>query len=281
MGDFVPSARIIADSISAAGHRLTTVEVKLHRYVLAEINTHRQFSRSSASSRAIPVRKTLERILDEPAVPLVWATEQKGMRGGPPLDPMAALEARTLWLAARDTAIAHAHALTTLGVHKSITNRLLEPFMSHAVIISATDWSNFFDQRCTPSDNRDALAQAELVAAADAIRTAMDNSTPREIPLGGWHTPYVDDWEIAALPRDVIRHISVARCARVSYLNHAGKRSTKDDLALYEKLINAQPPHASPLEHVATPAAADEPTQGNFTGWLQLRHQLLAERKPA
>ena len=52
------SAEIIADTYCEfTDERVTTMEVTMHRFVLAEFNTHRVFSRNSASSRAIPVRK--------------------------------------------------------------------------------------------------------------------------------------------------------------------------------------------------------------------------------
>jgi len=138
-----PSARVIADSISPTGHRLTTIEVTLHRFVLAELTTHRAFSRNSASSRAIPVSRTMVTLAEHPAIPLRWASEQKGMQGGPDLPDGTAAKAELLWLSARDDAVNTAHRLLDLGVHKSVVNRLLEPFMWTTVIVSATDWDGF------------------------------------------------------------------------------------------------------------------------------------------
>ena len=50
-------AVIAADSINVKGKRITTFIVTMPRIVLAELNTHRVFSRNSASSRAIPFTK--------------------------------------------------------------------------------------------------------------------------------------------------------------------------------------------------------------------------------
>ena len=44
------SAKILADSLNPCGVRLTTFEITFPRIVLAEFNTHRVFSRNSASS---------------------------------------------------------------------------------------------------------------------------------------------------------------------------------------------------------------------------------------
>jgi thymidylate synthase ThyX len=251
----------------------------MHRFVLAEFNTHRAFSRNSASSRAIPVAKQIERVRMDPALPVVWPVERSGMQGGDQLPDAIEGEARGHWMLARDEAVARAEAMVALGVHKSVTNRLLEPFMWHTAIVSATEWDNFWTQRCSP------LAQPEMRVAAEAMKVAYDESVPQEINFGGWHMPYtgVDEEERFQIEREIImpreaREISVARCARVSYLTQDGRRDVAEDLKLYDRLVSASPPHASPLEHVATPVHASEaPPRGNFQGWRQLRHLVLAE----
>ena len=165
-------------------------------------------------------------------------------------------------------------------LHKSLLNRLLEPFMWHTVIATATEdgWDNFFAQRATLFSP---LAQPEIAVAADLILDLMRNSIPTEIGYYGWHTPYVALDEVEGLdlgdPIEVMKKVSVARSARVSYLTHDGVRDIREDLNLYERLVSAQPPHWSPLEHVATPCQIHEmwkPIPGNFTGWKQLRHLL-------
>lgn len=264
----VPNATVIADSVSPAGVRLTTIEVTLHRFVLAELNTHRVFSRNSASSRAIPVRKQLARVLEDPALPVEFGQNQRGMQAGDALagdDERAALEA---WLQARDQAVEAVEQLQELGVHKQVTNRLLEPFMWHTVIVTATEWDGFWEQRCSP------LAQPEIMVAAEAMREAFDTSTPAEVARGGWHTPYLRD-EDGDLDDETARQVSAARCARVSYLTHDGRRDIDKDIELYERLVSARPPHWSPLEHVATPAEPDEAPLGNFRAWRQLRHSVV------
>lgn len=264
-----PSATVVADSVSPAGVRLTTVEVTLHRFVLAELNTHRVFSRNSASSRAIPVRKQLARVLDDPAVPVEFGANQRGMQAGAPLTGDDHDAALATWLEARDHAVAAVERLQELGVHKQVTNRLLEPFMWHTVIVTATEWDGFWEQRCSP------LAQPEIRVAAEAMQAAYDASTPVPLAVGEWHTPYLRD-DDGDLDAETARHVSAARCARVSYLTHDGRRDIDKDLELYERLVTARPPHWSPLEHVATPAAAGETTLGNLRGWRQLRHEVVA-----
>ena len=297
-----PQAKILADSISPAGHRLTTLQVVMHRYVLAEFNTHRAFSRNSASSRAIPSRLHRERVATLPAKPSVFPSKQRGMQGGPVVTPEITRAAQGVWVRAAQDAVRSAKTLDDLGVHKSVTNRLLEPFLFQTVIVSATDWDGFWEQRCSE------LAQPEIKAAADLMYQAYTASTPDPLGADDWHTPLIDDQDLSAIgalaarmygmsvdQSDVerlTRHVSAARCARVSYLTHAGVRDVEDDLTLYNRLVHASPPHYSPLEHVATPCPTKidyDPNpargenvvlpvahghQGNFTGWDQLRGTL-------
>lgn len=274
-----PSAKIIADS-EWSGHRVTTIEVVMHRFVLAEFNTHRVFSRNSASSRAIPVTKQISQVTDQPAVPLVFPAEQKGMQGGEALGDQEQMQAVDVWLGARDAAVAHANKLVELGVHKSVVNRLLEPFMWHTVIVTSTEWENFFVQRCSP------LAQPEIRAAADAMREAFSASTPQPLEDGQFHMPYLDEETISEVTamehnvNDVLAKVSAARCARVSYLTHDGRRDYQEDLNLYERLVMARPPHWSPLEHVCRPPTGWERPRrvpGNLAPFVQLRHIVSGE----
>lgn len=263
------SAKVIADSIDPDfGVRLTTIEATMHRFVLAEFNTHRVFSRNSASSRAIPIDKQISRVLQTPAYPVEFGTNQPGMQAGPPLEGIALLTAKDMWFEAAKAAVNFARELQDLGVHKQVTNRLLEPFMWHTVIVSSTEWENFFHQRCSP------LAQPEIRCAAELIQEAYNSSTPKKLGAGEWHTPYILDDE-QEWSWEEKKRISAARCARVSYLTQNGERDPAEDLKLYERLVSADPPHASPLEHVATPFEFDAyraPQLGNFDHWLQLRH---------
>jgi thymidylate synthase ThyX len=301
-----PSAKVIADSISPEGVRLTTLQVTFHRFVLAEMNTHRVFSRNSASSRAIPLAKQLKRVVDDPTLPVVWAREQKGMQGGDEVEDTE--EAQRQWWKARRSARGAAEELGKLGVHKSIANRLLEPFMWHTAVITSTAFQNFFAQRCHEA------AQPEIRVAAEMMQAAYEESNPAEVGEGEWHLPYVGDDEEtldalagktdAPAPWDLAAKVSAARCARVSYLTQDGRRDPQEDLNLYDRLTVRQkdaiaahnPIHWSPLEHVATPWSANRqesplifetgeglntyrhvvetshlPRVGNLLGWRSLR----------
>ncbi len=255
------AARVLLDSISEAGIRLTTLEVTFPRFVLAEFNTHRQFSRNSASSRAVPTSKILQRVESDPVVPLEWGRNQKGMSASELLAAEEEELARHAWLEARDCAVAQARKLHELGVHKQIVNRLLEPFLWHTVIVTATEWENFFELRCSPN------AQPEIREAALRMREAMRGSAPSIVRSGEWHTPLIQPDELS-LDIELRKRVSVARCARVSYLTHEGQREIEKDLELFERLKRDR--HLSPFEHVATPAV-DNMFHANFRGWIQMR----------
>jgi thymidylate synthase ThyX len=258
------SARVLLDSVSPAGVRLTTLEVTFPRFVLSEFNTHRVLSKNSASSRAVPTAKLLERIENEPVLPLEWGRNKAGMSADEVLSPEEQEEANRIWLSARDAALAHARQLMSLRVHKQELNRILEPFLWHTVIVSGTEWKNFFTLRCAPT------AQPEIRAAAMRMRDAMAASSPRTVGYGEWHLPLVQDDE-RGLDLESRKKISAARCARVSYLTHEGKREIEKDLELCDRLVRDR--HLSPFEHVATPAP-DEEFHANVRGWLQMRREI-------
>jgi thymidylate synthase ThyX len=258
------SARVLLDSVAPNGVRLTTLEVTFPRFVLAEFNTHRQLSRNSASSRAVPTSKLIERLEADPVVPLEWGRNKAGMSASEALSEAEATAALAEWLRARDDAVRHAKALLDLKVHKQELNRILEPFLWHTVIVTSTEWQNFFDLRCAPN------AQPEIREAALRMREAIEASEPAVVTAGQWHTPLIQKDELT-LDVEMRKRISAARCARVSYLTHEGSRELAKDLELYERLRADR--HLSPFEHVATPAD-DEGFHANFRGWIQMRREV-------
>lgn len=227
--------------------------------------THRVFSRNAASSRAIPVSKQIQRVIDHPAMPNEFGKNQSGMQADGVIDNQD--EAKALWLEARDAAVEQAIKLNDMGIHKQVVNRILEPYVWMTVIISSTEWENFFKQRCSP------LAQPEIHALADLMREEYNNSQPELLDRGRYHTPYIQSDEV--FDQETAKAVSAARCARVSYLTHDGVRDVQKDIDLYNMLCSADPGHWSPLEHVARPAlSARSEVRGNFRGWAQLRHEI-------
>lgn len=316
-------ARVIADSVSEAGDRLTTFELTFPRMVLSEFNTHRLLSRNSASSRAIPVTKQINKLLTDPFVPAFESVRknQPGMQGTKNLTVEDYQEFVKIWKSGRSRAVLTAleiilgvdstrkalgagyeshhdlfldesnisaveDALQTyvrdmsaarksgeedsryLNIHKQTANRVLEPYMWHVVIASATEWENFWYLR----DHTD--ADPQIHAIASLAKKLYEESQPVALKQHEWHMPFVRKEEKLEAASDMGRWkgVSTGRCARVSYETHDGIRSLDADVKLYDRLVS-DPPHLSPAEHVARPGEAGV-WSGNFKGWFQHRKEI-------
>jgi Thymidylate synthase complementing protein len=263
-------AKIVAHSSHPGCPDLITVQARYPRFVHAEAKTHRliriddaeyeflqeislmdneDLSRNASSSRAIPISRMIQDVLDDPAMPVAWGSNQPGMQAGSEIEDIE--DAKAEWIAARDSAVKHADRLLRLGLHKQIVNRVLEPFGHISVVITATEWNNFFAQRCHPA------ADPTMRALANAMRDAIKESQPKPLELGQWHLPYGGTLVESA-----------ARCARVSYLRHDGSNPTyADDVRLAEFLREEN--HWSPFEHQAWPTPNDR--HANLNGWQSQR----------
>ncbi len=316
------SATVILDSVNGCpgrGERLTTLELTFPRFILPEFNTHRVFSRNSASSRAIPVVKQLKKVLESPFIPDEFGSNKPGMQASENLKGSKYDEARDVWLSGRDNAVYSALPLLLgraetakvikeadglrdpkvvkkvleavklyedtvkeasstgsehpyLNVHKQLANRLLEPFTWHTVVVTSTEWSNFWALR----DNDE--AQPEIHKIAHLAHKAYLDSSPNSLKEGEWHLPFVREDEIKHAKNypEIWKKVSAGRCARVSYETHAGIRDHKADIVLFERLVNSG--HMSPLEHIAEPmSASNAGWSGNFKGWRQWRKEFTFE----
>lgn len=273
-------AKVIEDSISDTGSRITTMQVKFQRFILPEFNTHRVFSRNFSSSRAIPTQKLIEQVRTNPATPIHWGKNQPGMQASQEMDEDSIIRAKEAWATAANQAAYIAERLASIGTHKQVVNRIIEPFMWVSGIVTSTEWDNWHELR-THED-----AQPEIHELALCTKRALAESTPKHLKPGQWHLPYLTSGEVDKFDIEMAKKISAARCCRVSYLKHDGNAPVVDeDLALFDRLASARPIHASPLEHQATPdivipgsrsqmARWSKPTyHGNFVGWIQHRKQ--------
>lgn len=258
------SAKVIADS-TAWDKRITTLQLRYPRFIHSEFMTHRAFSRNASSSRAIPVERLIKDVIDDPAMPIHYGKNQPGMQAreehdAPVVFRHDAVPPEAAWLRARDVAVDAARRFAKAGYHKQVANRLLEPFAHINVVVTATEWDNFFVLR----DHSD--AQPEIRVLAKVMKEAMVLSQPAETSR---HRPYVSETNLSS---EVACRVSAARCARVSYLTHDGKEPNVDaDLALFDKLAGGVPFHASPLEHQARPAHG---RHANLIGWINFRTEM-------
>lgn len=309
------AANIILDSITEDGDRLTTIEGIFPRCILAEFNTHRMFSRNSGSSRAIPVAKTIREIVEDPYVPHKVGVNQSGMQakeyylpGSKEYDQFletyledrdhAVITATSFLVGRGATSELRSEYISTgnlnleildylldgytqrlktktltpqdLNVHKQHANRILEPYMWHTAIMTSNDYWNFIALR----HHED--ADPAIEGFAQKLEEAWLNSTPKVIPVGGWHLPLVqpDEMEEAQQNPHFWKKVSSGRCARASYLTHHGTRDINKDVELHDRL--APHGHVSPFEHPAE-AATKDVHSGNFKGWIQYRKTIQNE----
>lgn len=257
------TAKIVADSTFGAG-RITTMLLRYPRFIHAEFMTHRVFSRNASSSRAIPVKRLIEDIQQDPVTPSYWGKNKPGMQAREELEGKALAYVQGFWDDARDDAIKWAKELDAQGAHKQIVNRVLEPFSHINVVVTATDWDNFFALRRHPD------AQPEIKALADVMFGAMVCSEPKKTSI---HLPFISIEEFTSPPAQVAL-ASAARCARTSFLTHDLKDPDWDkDLELANKLIGSEPKHYSPFEHQARCIGGGDGQYANFSGgWRSFRY---------
>lgn len=269
------SAKVIQRSCHPGCPDLYTLQLRYPRFIHAECKTHRvlkmsdaeiellheislmddpSMSRNASSSRAVPVEKLIDEALNDPAIPVSWGRNKRGMQADQVIErPDLALE---MWMEARDNAVDSARRAVELGLHKQVANRLLEPFTHISVVVTATDWENFFNLRLSE------MADPTMHALAFAVLEAMYDSVATPLEAGQWHTPYRAEGDLMG---------SAAACARVSYLNHDGTAPNREkDQELAQMLLKEG--HMSPFEHQAKPAPGKR--HANLRGWMSHRTML-------
>lgn len=269
------TAKVICDSVSEQGVRLTTFEIEYPRFIHGELMTHRSLSKNSSSSRAIPIQKMLYQIESNMAIPVYWGKNKSGMQAVEEVSKFDEAKAVLNWERSYNYVKERVEDMVEIGLHKQVPNRLTEPFQMMKVVITGTDWDNFFNLRIHPD------AQPEICMLAYKMYKAMQESKPIELKVGEWHLPYVDKYDIPITYSDQggyeyetgyhtfyydseVGHtceqvltleqaikLSAASCAAVSYRTE-GMTLEKAD-KIFDMLINAEVIHASPFEHLATP----------------------------
>ncbi len=296
------SAKVIKDSISPCGVRITTLELEYPRIIHSELMTHRVFSRNSASSRAIPVSKVIELVESNTAMPVHWGKNQAGMQAKEELDDLSKESVRQLWLEAAKQAVSIAKVMADIGGHKQVVNRILEPFQHMKVVVTSTEWANWDWLRDHPD------ADPTIHALAKEMKRVRNESTPEELFYGEWHLPYVTserskvyaernyfDEHGEPITLEQARMISASCCAQTSYRKQDGSLEKAEDI--FKKLVESEPCHASPVEHQATPAERSDTRlemfeegithrckdywtwSGNFRGWIQFRQLIPNNEK--
>lgn len=275
------SAKVIADS-EFGDTRLISLEVEMHRFILAENNTHKRQSRNIQSSRAIPVLRQLEQISNDPAMPVFYGKNEKGMVANEELSPEEIEDCKRIILWMRDCCVMGVEQLYKIGLAKQTANRYVEPWMWTKGVVTATEsaWKAMFELRCHYA------AQPEIRVLFEEIQKAIENSTPRKLKEGDIHIPYVTilqgehgtyyttSDEFALSEDDLLTEgqaikVSSSCVAQVSY------RRLDDSLEKAEniyKMLNLpeggvypnDPPHFSPTEHIAIARKGFKHLSGNL-----------------
>lgn len=306
------SATIVADSKNQFDNRLTTFVLTFPRYILAELNTHRMLSKNSASSRAIPFKKMVKSVRTNPFIPIAWMKDHSGMQGNEYFSGWKVNIIKFFWILASKFAIVSALILNKLGLTKQLVNRILEPFMWHTVILSGTEFENFFSLRCSE------FADIHIQKLAYEMLEAYNNSEPTLLNDGEWHIPFGDKIDVEQVKLLIAKDknldpvfvtdysqainvyrikIAIARCARISYtvVGEEGKPDNyENDIKLFDRL--AKSGHYSPFEHVGRAMTESEFNMkssfnaddgidgtwgwsGNFRGFIQYRKTLVNENR--
>ncbi len=281
-------AAVLAKSVNVHQPELkpiVTFLIDFPRFILPEFNTHRSASKGGASSRAIPVAKQIERVLSNPVIPIHFGKNQAGMVAESELSGEDLKEAKRLWLRAVDEVTAIAESLTSHKVHKQVVNRLLEPFSFMRMVVTGTEWDNFFWLRL----HKDAdphiaeLARVMLHAYQQTESVGLDDTC--------WHVPFFDRgyWtpdihgHYGTTAQEAINH-SMSCCAQTSYRKLDMSEGKAEDII--RKLFGGDRNHSSPSENQAKPLdytdGVDQPTvthqsrngdlwSNNLRGWGQYR----------
>lgn len=297
------TAKVICDSVSPDGVRITTLEIEYPRFIHGEFMTHRSLSKNSSSSRAIPIQKMLDQIESNMALPIYWGKNKSGMQAVEEVSEFDEAKSVLNWERSFNYTKERVLDMVDIGLHKQVPNRLTEPFQMMKVVVTGTDWGNFFNLRIHPD------AQPEICMLAYKIYKAMEESKPQKLLQGQYHLPYVcnsyelseegfpildtlayctEDNKLLSL-EDAIK-ISASCCAQVSYRNTDMSLEKADKI--FNMLIKSDVLHASCFEHLATPIRNQDGLingwdfgithqnkqgqlfSGNLRGWISYRQQL-------
>lgn len=286
---------IIEQTISPLfSDKLTTFEIVTPKYLLGEIGKHRLLAMSAASARAIPFKKLLKSIREDPFIPKVWQMKHPGMQGKEYIKDQKTLNKLELqYLTALDAAATEAEKLEAMGITKQIPNRIIEPFMQAKVVLTGTEWDNWFKLRGpqyqTPVQGNDFFFNTKK-EVLDCHSNPINQQLLEEMDEYGWleiakgaaephfrffveemaeayqfHIPKSQDQHIPYLiEHDELDEItkkkmySASRIARTSYLTIDGDSKTdiEANLDLAKDLLRDK--HSVPFEHQMRVMREDE-----------------------
>lgn len=284
------------------GKKLATWLLRYPRIIHAEAKAHKQIMKdmisydvtimgdtnmvkNSASSRAIPAFKMIKDVQDNMFTPIAWQKNHKGMQGTTYLTNEYQTLATNRWNQIGKETIENAEFIRATGVTKQLVNRVIEPFQYIDVLVTGTEWENFFELRCplyfgryrswkdacvennaldpeadiiTKLEANESAAEIHIQQLAELMWDEFNSQTPVMLEPGEWHTPLVNKTDLIdelketheEVYQEVITNsavcVSTARAARGSYGKWEGK-TIKEDKDLHDSL--RQQKHWSPFSH--------------------------------
>ncbi len=231
---------------------INCLELRYPRMIHSEFITHRKFSRNGRSSRAVPVKKLSSEEIYVPD----FMKNKSGMQATEIFNNEELLEIQNEWVKFAKETQKFAQWLADKGVHKQWANRPLEWFGYIDVLVTSTEWDNFFKLRLHPDAQPEAKKLAEKMDYE--IKKIINDCDYQELLPGEWHIPYISGDEKYSLKTEKLLDLSVARCARVSFSPFDGNASYEKEYLRAELLRLADPMHASPFEHQAYVGVIDK-----------------------
>lgn len=270
---------ILNKAVNPDGDVITSFLLEEFPYaVLAEFNKHRLFSSSTESSRARPTTAVIEQVQDSPYTPR-FTVAQKGMSGSFAADGQL-FAANLFWRNSIKHQFETANELLRLGIHKQDANEVLKPYMLVSQVVTATDFSGFFELRCADG------AKPAIRDFAVEMRRLFVITEPTPLEFSEWFMPWPE--------KSIVEN--VAACAGISYAQHGKDRDAASAQRLHDDLAANR--HMVPFEHCAVAVSpgcklnnrqqvfnhfrpretllVNDPSYeqinvGNFNGWLQYR----------
>jgi hypothetical protein len=215
----------------------------------------------------------VETVQEENLFVPTFRQNRPGMQPGPVLSPGDQEAAENVWRYAAQVCVDASKSLADLGVHKQWANRLTEWFGYINVLVTSTDWENFFKLRLETDLEGYPVPQDEMYELACKMNEALRYSQPRELQPGEWHLPFITAHDRSMYSIEDQKKLSSARCASISYETVDGQEMTPDKaFAINKKLSEKE--HWSPFEHqaMADPEYENKFAHANYNGWAQYRH---------
>lgn len=291
--NFKMRLNILADSRSHTG-RVITILTEFPYSLLPELEKHRNFSFSIASTRAVPNNLMLEKVKKNPHYPN-WNMANRGMQGLPSGNTDQEV-GNQIWRDFVESSLTFSKKLADSGFHKQVCNLPLIPILKVDVVMTATyeAYQDLFNLRISEA------AKPDFREYAEKWKSKIEESRPLFLNPGQWHIPFIDDITEFNNYQESLK-VSASCCARTSYAN-----SKKEDLEVHYKRHDKclEEKHWGVFEHQLRVPVNSEMNEfttfwykvstdsmffwkrkngkycSNIGGWIQYRKILENEEKP-